>query len=115
MTEGKLRQPPDPLYQAMREGRADDFNRERLAAEFHDLHSCDFRGADLRAFNCVNLDFTDCYFRHADLRGLDLRTCSLEGASLHGAHISGVYFPEALDPAEIELSVRLGTRLRYRR
>jgi uncharacterized protein YjbI with pentapeptide repeats len=115
MPEGKLRQPSDPLYQAMREGRAEDFNRQRVAAGLHDLHACDFRGADLRGFNCVDLDLTDCYFRHADLRGLDLRSCSLEGASLHGAHISGVYFPAALDPAEIDMSVRLGTRMRYRR
>jgi uncharacterized protein YjbI with pentapeptide repeats len=114
MSDEKLRRPDDPLYKAMREGRADDFNRERQAAPSHDLHACDFRGSDLRGFNCTHLDFTDCYFRQADLRGLDLRSCTLEGASLHGAHVSGVYFPASLEAAEIDLSVRLGTRLRYR-
>jgi uncharacterized protein YjbI with pentapeptide repeats len=115
MPEGKLRQPADPLYQALRQGLIDEFHRQRQAAEPHDLRACDFRGADLRGFDCSHLDFTDCYFRQADLRGLDLRTCALEGASLHAAHVSGAYFPAALDAAEIDLSVRLGTRMRYRR
>jgi hypothetical protein len=38
----------------------------------------------------------------------------LGGASLHGAHISGAYFPLQLAPEEIEISVRLGTRMRQR-
>jgi len=38
----------------------------------------------------------------------------LDGASLHAAHVSGVYFPPELAPQEIELSVRLGTRMRRR-
>jgi hypothetical protein len=38
----------------------------------------------------------------------------LEGASLHAAHVSGTYFPPELAPEEIEMSVRLGTRMRGR-
>jgi hypothetical protein len=38
----------------------------------------------------------------------------LEGASLHAAHVSGAYFPLELAPEEIEMSVRLGTRMRQR-
>jgi uncharacterized protein YjbI with pentapeptide repeats len=114
MTDAKLRQPADPLYLLMREGRAEEFNRQRKIAEKYDLHACNFRGIDLRQFNVANIDFSDCYFRQTDLRGLDLRTCRLEGASLHGAHVSGAYFPAGLDPLEIDLSVRIGTRMRYR-
>jgi uncharacterized protein YjbI with pentapeptide repeats len=114
MPDAKLRQPADPIYLLLREGRVEEFNRQRKAGEKYDLHACNFRGADLREFNVANIDFSDCYFRQADLRGLDLRTCQLEGASLHGAHVSGTYFPARLDPVEIEMSVRLGTRMRYR-
>jgi uncharacterized protein YjbI with pentapeptide repeats len=114
MSDANLRQPADPLYQMLREGRVEEFNRQRKAGEKYDLHSCNFRGIDLRRCNVANIDFSDCYFRQADLRGLDLRTCQLAGASLHGAHVSGTYFPVTLDPVEIEMSVRLGTRLRIR-
>jgi uncharacterized protein YjbI with pentapeptide repeats len=114
MSAPTLRQPSDPLYLLMREGRAEEFNRLRKPGEKHDLHSCNFRGIDLRQYNLANIDFSDCYFRQADLRGLDLRSCQLQGASLHGAHVSGTYFPDILEPAEIEMSVRIGTRLRHR-
>ena len=111
----KLRQPADPLYQALREGRSEDFNRQRDPAAGYDLHACNLRGVDLRGCNVDHVDFTDSYFRQADLRGVDLRKCRLEGASLHGAHIYGAYFPDSLDAAEIDLSVRAGTRLRTRK
>ena len=111
----KLRQPTDPLYLLLREGRADEFNRQRDPGAVVDLHSCNLRGVDLRGFNVDHVDFTDSYFRQADLRGVDLRRSRLEGASLHGAHISGAYFPDSLDAAEIDLSVRSGTRLRTRK
>ena len=115
MTTGKPRKSADPLYLLLREGRGDEFNRRVGAGEICDLRSCDFRGIDLRSMDPGNTDFSDCYFRQADLRGLDLRNCKLEGASLHAAHISGAYFPVSLAPAEIEISVRLGTRLRLSR
>jgi uncharacterized protein YjbI with pentapeptide repeats len=111
----KLRQPADPLYRALRDGRIEDFNRQRNTALPYDLHACDLRGVDLRGGNVDHVDFSDSYFRQADLRGVDLRKCQLEGASLHGAHISGAYFPDTLDAAEIDLSVRSGTRLRTRK
>ncbi len=114
MTDGKPRQPAEPLYLMLRAGRIEDFNRLRKAGQKPEFHGCDFRGIDLRDCEVAGLDFSDCYFRQADLRGLDLRTCRLEGASLHAAHISGVYFPAELTAVEIDLSVRLGTRLRYR-
>ncbi len=115
MSENKLRQPADPLYQLLREGRAEEFNRKRNPVEPFDLHSCNLRGVDLRGCNVDNIDFTDAYFRQADLRGVDLRKAQLDGASLHGAHISGAYFPDAIEAAEIDISVRLGTRIRTRK
>jgi uncharacterized protein YjbI with pentapeptide repeats len=114
MTDGKPRKSADRLYLLLREGNCDEFNRRRKAGETSDLRGCDFRGIDLRAVNVTDIDFSDCYFRQADLRGLDLRSCRLEGASLHAAHVSGAYFPIALAPEEIEMSVRLGTRMRQR-
>jgi uncharacterized protein YjbI with pentapeptide repeats len=114
MSEHKPRQPADPLYRLIREGNADEFKRLRNIQPAGDLRGCDFRGIDLTRFELENLDLSDGYFRQADLRGLDLRSCRLAGASLHSAHVSGVYFPVELAPDEIDLSVRLGTRMRYR-
>lgn len=113
MSEGKPRKPADLLYSLLREGGAEEFNRRRKAGEKCALRGCDLRGIDLREVDVTNLDFTDCYLRQADLRGLDLRSCQMEGASLHAAHVSGAYFPAKLAPGEIEMSVRLGTRMRY--
>lgn len=109
----KPRKPADPLYQLLREGSFDEFNRRRKAGENCDLRGADLRGLDLRTVEVGNLDLSDCYLRQADLRGLDLRSCQMEGASLHAAHVSGAYFPKKLTAAEIDMSVRLGTRLRY--
>lgn len=113
MSEGKPRQLAEPMYLMVRAGRVEDFNRARKAGQKCDFRGCDFRGLDLRAFDLGGLDLSDCYFRQADLRGLDLRTAKLAGASLHAAHVSGVFFPPELSAAEIDLSVRLGTRMRY--
>ena len=113
MSDGKPRKPADPLYQLMREGRGEEFNRRRKAGEKCDLRGSDLRGLDMREFDVKDVDFSDCYFRQTDLRGLDLRTCRMEGASLHAAHVSGAYFPPELTAAEIDMSVRLGTRMRY--
>jgi uncharacterized protein YjbI with pentapeptide repeats len=111
-SSGKPRISTEPLYLLLREGRVEDFNRRRAAGESVDLTGCNLRGLDLKELDATELDLSNCYLRQADLRGLDLRTCRLEGASLHAAHVSGVYFPASFAPAEIELSVRLGTRLR---
>lgn len=64
--------------------------------------------------NAQDVDFTDSYFRSADLRGLDLRTACIEGASLAHAQISGACFPVEMTADEILMSVNFGTRLRYR-
>jgi len=113
MSGEKPRQPADSNYSLLREGRSEEFNRKRLSGEPADLRGCDLRGLDLRAFDLKGIDLSDCYFRQADLRGQDLRDCRLFGASLHAAHISGVYFPKELPAAEIEMSVKIGTRMRH--
>ena len=112
MSDGNPRKPDDPLYLLIREGRAEEFNRRRKAGEVCNFQGCDFRGIDLREVDVSNIDFSDCYFRQADLRGLDLRGCKLAGASLHAAHVSGAYFPSGFTAPEIDMSVRLGTRMR---
>ncbi len=112
MNDGKPRKSADPMYLLLREGRIEEFNRRYKAGETCDLRGCDFRGIDLRGLEGATIDFSDGYFRQADLRGLDLRGCRMHGASLHAAHVSGTYFPAEVGAAEIEMSVRLGTRIR---
>jgi len=68
----------------------------------------------MKQVNAEGIDFSRCYFRQGDLRGLDMSTCCLEGASIHGAKISVVYFPPDLPPEEIRLSLEFGTHMRYR-
>lgn len=104
----------DPLYNLLKHGRAEEFNRRYGDGERCDLRGCDLRGADLRALDAPGLDLTDCYLRQADLRGLDLSQTRLEGASIAGARISGTYFPVELSAEEISLSLLHGIRMRYR-
>jgi uncharacterized protein YjbI with pentapeptide repeats len=115
MSADKPRLSADPMYLLIREGRVEEFNRRRAVGEKFDLRGANLRGIDLRELDCATgLDLSNAYLRQADLRGLNLSKCRLEGASLHAAHVSGVLFPVELEPAEIEMSVRIGTRLRYR-
>jgi uncharacterized protein YjbI with pentapeptide repeats len=103
----------DPMYRLLRDGHVAEFNRRRAAGEEAPLAGCDFSGLDLRGLEAADLDLGDAAFHETDLRGVDLRRARLEGASIHGARIAGTYFPPALSPAEIELSLEHGTRLRY--
>lgn len=104
----------DAMYQLLKEGRVDDFNRRREEGEACDLRGADLRGVDLRGINARDLDMSNAYLRHADLRGIDLSHTNLEGASINSAKISGTYFPAALSATEITLSLVHGTRLRCR-
>ncbi|MCX4192433.1 pentapeptide repeat-containing protein [Methylophaga sp. OBS1] len=106
--------PDNPLYQLLRDGKVEEFNRRVAAGEQVNLTSCDFRHLNLQGLVAEGLDFSNSYFRQADLRGIDFSGClSLEGASIHGAKISGVYFPSQIRAEEIELSLQHGTRMRY--
>lgn len=103
-----------PLYRLLREGKIDEFNQRTAAGETADLKGCDFRHINLQLLKADGLDFSDSYFRQADLRGIDFSKCiNFEGASIHGAKISGVRFPREIRADEILLSLEHGTRIRY--
>jgi uncharacterized protein YjbI with pentapeptide repeats len=102
------------LYQLLRNERIKEFNQRKAAGEKGQLSGGDYRGLDLRELDADGLDFSDAYFRSADLRGIDFRNTKLDGASIAEAHISGCYFPTLLAPEEIQLAIKLGTRMRYR-
>ncbi|MFK5947820.1 MAG: pentapeptide repeat-containing protein [Methylococcales bacterium] len=102
------------LYRLLREGKIDEFNSRKENGESCDLKSSDFRNVDLTGLNANGLDLSNCYFRMSNLRGIDFSSTRLEGASIHGAQISGVFFPSALEPDEILLSLEHGTRMRYK-
>lgn len=102
------------LYQLLREERIDEFNRRKATGEKGILSGGDYRGLDLRNLDAEGLDFSDAYFRNTDLRGIDFRNSRLEGASIAEAHVSGCYFPVEIAPDEIQMSLTLGTRMRYR-
>ena len=102
------------LYRLLRDGKISEFNQRVAAGEKAELSGCDFRHINLKGINTVGLDFSNSYFRQADLRGVDFTNCnSLEGASVHGAKISGAYFPREIRAEEILLSLEHGTRMRY--
>lgn len=104
----------DPLYRLLRDEDVTEFNQRIAAGNKTNLTGCDFRHVNLTGLIADDLDFTNSYFRQADLRGIDFSNCdSMEGASLHGAKISGAYFPSKIRAEEILLSLEHGTRLRY--
>jgi uncharacterized protein YjbI with pentapeptide repeats len=104
----------NPLYRLLREGKVAEFNQRIAAGETADLTNCDFRTINLQGLNTAGLDFSNSYFRQADLRGIDFSQCvSMEGASIHAAKISGVFFPKEIRADEIVLSLQHGTRMRY--
>ena len=77
-----------------------------------DFTNANLRGLDLRKADLEKVILRDAYLRDADLRGCDLRHMELEGASFHGAKVAGAYFPAALSPEEVQLSLVHGTRVR---
>lgn len=106
----------DPQFLALlQNGKFHDFNDlvQKSTGEI-DLAGARLRAHDLRLFHLHNVNLNGAYLRLADLRGLDLSHTNLEGASLRDAKISGVLFPANLSPAEIQMSVLHGTRLRVR-
>ncbi|WP_411383760.1 pentapeptide repeat-containing protein [Pseudomonas sp. L7] len=108
------RQLDNALYTLVRDEQIATFNREKPVDGPIDFRGGDFRGLDLRNLDVRGIDFTDAYFHAADLRGLDLRETGMEGASISHAQISGTYFPGDLSADEILMSLKFGTRMRYR-
>src|SRR5262249_47546972 len=105
----------DAMYHLLRDENIAEFNARKSRGEKTNLIGCDLRAIDLRGLDADGLDLSDCYMRLADLRGVDFRNSCLEGASLNNAQVSGTYFPNELSAEEINLSVKLGTRMRYSR
>ncbi|MDX2472918.1 MAG: pentapeptide repeat-containing protein [Candidatus Krumholzibacteria bacterium] len=105
----------DPMYQLLRVDNVKAFNIKKEAGQTCELRGVNLRALDLRGLNADGLDFTDSYFRDADLRGIDFSQSILQGTSLRGAHFSGCLFPPELSPEEIRLSYDLGTRMRYKK
>lgn len=103
----------DPMYRLIRDGKAEDFNKQKQSAAKIDLTNCDFRSVSFKGIDLKGLDLSGCYFRQADLRGVDFSETILEGASINGAKVSGAYFPATLSASEIELSLLHGTRMRH--
>ncbi len=105
----------DPMNMLLREGKIDEFNKRKAQGESVDLTNCDLRALDLRGLEAEGIDFSNDYFRLADLRGVNFSNSQLEGSSIHGAKISGCYFPKELSAEEIQMSLTKGTRMRYAR
>ena len=57
----------DPLYQLLRDGNAKEFNRRKSEMENRQLISCDLCYLDLRGLDAAGIDFSNSYFRSADL------------------------------------------------
>ncbi len=93
------------------EGKLDEFNR-RASEEAPDLENAGLRGLDLRGADLSHANLRGAYMRNSDLRGVDMIYADLDGASVHGARIGGARFPRNVSAAEIDLSIRHGTRLR---
>ena len=102
----------DAMYQLLREGKVEAFNKYKSEGKKCDLTNCDFRAIELQGMDASGLDMSGCYFRLADLRGIDFSTTKLDGASIHDAKISGTYFPAEFSSDEITMSMIRGTRMR---
>ena len=78
-----------------------------------DMGGLDVR-KELHALDPDGLEFSDSYFRPADLRLVDCRKARSIGVSINAAKISGAYLPAELTASEIELTLLHGSRMRYR-
>ena len=101
----------ESLAALLRAGDLDAFVA-RVGTAPPNLENAQLSMADLRGAPLSNANLRGAYLRGADLRGLDLIDADLDGASLKDARISGARFPRSLGAAEIDLSWRLGTRMR---
>ena len=102
----------DPLYESLRLGDRDAYERAARGRDAIDLSDCDLRGCDLRHVDPHHVVLRGAYLRDCDLRGLDLRDSDLAGCSLRNAKVGGTWFPDRIPAAEIALSLTHGTRLR---
>lgn len=113
MTQSSPEFKDNEMYRLLRDENIEEFNKRREAGEVCDLTYADFRNLVFTGINSEGIDFSGCYFRSCDLRGVDFSLSKLDGASIHDAQISGTLFPTALRAEEISLSLNHGTRMRY--
>ncbi len=102
----------DPAFRSLRVGDMAGYRQAVEGKLVVDFSGADLRGTDFRSADLSHVVLKDAYLRDADLRGCDLRHIDLGGASIQNAKISGAYFPCNLSPAEIQMSLKYGTRLR---
>ncbi len=102
----------DPAFKLLRVGEIEAFHKNIQGRGSVDFSGTDLRGTDFRKVDLSRLILRDAYLRDADFRGCDLRHLDLQGASLQNAKISGAYLPTNISPAEIQMSLQFGTRLR---
>jgi uncharacterized protein YjbI with pentapeptide repeats len=103
------------LFQLLRSGQIEAFNKQRQEGKEPDLRNADLHGVDLRGLDAKGLDMSNCNLHQADLRDVDFSATKLEGASISGAKIACTHFPVELSAEEIALSLQHGTRMRYNR
>ena len=103
----------DPLFLALVNEDIEPFNELRDQGKTCDFSHASFRGFDFRGAKLEGLNFYGAYMRNTDLRGLDLTNVNIEAASIREAKVSGTFFPKAIHPQEIMMSLKRGTRLRY--
>ena len=72
-----------PLYALLHKDDIQGFNRERPKNGPIDMVGGDFRGLDLRELNAEGIDFSDAYFRSADLRGVTIEYPTIQLASVN--------------------------------
>ena len=105
----------DGMFELLRMGEIETFNKKRDTSIEYDLSGTDLSRIDLRGLVADNINFEGAYFRMTDLRGIDFRKAKMQGSSFAGANISGCYFPIELRADEILFSLEHGTRVRYSR
>lgn len=102
----------DPAYRCLRVEDIDGYNMAIINRPVVDFADANLRSVDLRKADLEKMMLRGAYLRDADLRGCDLRHMDLEGASFHNAKVAGAYFPANVPPAELEMSLEHGTRIR---
>ena len=109
----RFREPKEKeAFHRLHNHEIDQFHQQIEGKKEVDFSQCSLRGVDFRRVDMQRINIRGSYLRGADLRGVDLRQHDLEGCSFHDAMISGCYLPSNVDPNEVTMSVKLGTRIR---
>ena len=109
----RFREPKDKeAFHRLHNHEIDRFHQQIEGMKEVDFSHCSLRGVDFRRVDMRRIVIRGSYLRGADLRGVDLRQHDLEGCSFHDAMISGSYLPSNVTPAEVTMSIKLGTRIR---